>query len=492
MKGYNQDSQKVSFFDTSTKIKPESKIEALIPILVNDKIAVYSCFDLILEPNTSYEIYGYLKNFNSDSKIFLSEIQQDKKLRDTILYTLSEEDFDANGNFVFPITFQYEQTMNLAVWTETGFVLSNLNNFYASSRIINSPATFKYAYKAVNIPQPLSIEESPETSQNMWMVNIEGKIDPPSTKEFTLNVAVIYSDGVIPEVYTDPEGVEDEKILSSNVLKGLTELDLGKLVISESNKDFQAFSKSLSYLTDAQKKISANQSTYSLRTLWGKQEENNLIVLWSTLNNNSLFTFEYVLDDSGSGNTQGSITPGDGVTLQPSCLAGYTLITMADGSKKRMDCIRVGDKVLAKDGAIDEVHTIRRGTFSQYHTLYYFSNGTIIDETHPHRFFNKTQGLWQRLAHWNIGDAGIDINNREVFLERKEMIEEAVENFGIFTYSGTYYANDLLSGRAHCNLSLLKESAVKQKRTIIFSFIQTLTENIKEKIMLLFLKGGRK
>jgi hypothetical protein len=41
------------------------------------------------------------------------------------------------------------------------------------------------------------------------------------------------------------------------------------------------------------------------------------------------------------------------------------------------------------------------------------------------------------------------------------MIEEVVENFGIFTYSGTYYANDLLSGRAHCNLSLLKESAVK-------------------------------
>lgn len=151
------------------------------------------------------------------------------------------------------------------------------------------------------------------------------------------------------------------------------------------------------------------------------------------------------------------------------CLSGDTLITMADGSTKRMDNICVGDVVLSKDGLPSRVHTTRRGRFSNYHTLYYFEDGTVINETHPHRFYNVDQGFWQRLQLWNIGDRAINQDGKEVALISVERLEEEIEMFGIWTDSGTYFANGLLSGAASCNKELLAEATAEQAIDMMLS-----------------------
>lgn len=151
------------------------------------------------------------------------------------------------------------------------------------------------------------------------------------------------------------------------------------------------------------------------------------------------------------------------------CLSGDTMITMENGVQKRMDSLCVGDVVLSDGNKSTRIHTIRKGHFSDYHTLYYFDDGTIIDETHPHRFYNVDQGFWQRLQLWNIGDHAINQDGVEVALISVERIEENVEMFGIWTDSGTYYANGLLSGTAACNKELLADASAEQAIDMMLS-----------------------
>jgi hypothetical protein len=151
------------------------------------------------------------------------------------------------------------------------------------------------------------------------------------------------------------------------------------------------------------------------------------------------------------------------------CLSGDTMITMADGSMKRMDKICAGDIVLSNNGISSHVHAVRRGHFSNYHILYHFEDGTVIDETHPHRFYNVDQGFWQKLQAWNIGDHAINQDGENIALVSVERIEERIEMFGIWTDSGTYYANGLLSGAAFCNKELLAEATAEQAIDMMLS-----------------------
>ena len=151
------------------------------------------------------------------------------------------------------------------------------------------------------------------------------------------------------------------------------------------------------------------------------------------------------------------------------CLSGDTLITMADGSTCRMDHLCVGDIVLSEGGNPSCIREIYNGSFSDYHTLYHFEDGTVIDETHPHRFYNVDQGFWQRLQLWDIGDHAINQNGETIALVYVERLNEEVEMFGIWTDSGTYYANSLLSGTASCNKKLLAEATAEQAIDMMLS-----------------------
>lgn len=154
------------------------------------------------------------------------------------------------------------------------------------------------------------------------------------------------------------------------------------------------------------------------------------------------------------------------------CLSGDTLIMMADGSHKRLDALAVGDSVRAGDRAATVVTRLERGHYSESHRLYHFSDGSTVDETHMHRFFNVEQGFFQWLERWNIGEHALREDGAEVALERVDLIDERVEQFGIWTASHDYWANGLLSGETAANQHLIATVTAEQAAAMAASITE--------------------
>lgn len=147
---------------------------------------------------------------------------------------------------------------------------------------------------------------------------------------------------------------------------------------------------------------------------------------------------------------------------QPVCLSGDTMITMADGSGKRLDELEVGDALMAGDGSPTTVVRTGRDIWRPFHTLYHFEDGTVIDEISVHRFYNVEQGFWQKLHLWNIGEHAQRLDGTQVALVRVERVDEEAECFGLWTESDDYFANGLLSGNAGANRDLLENASFEQ------------------------------
>lgn len=159
-------------------------------------------------------------------------------------------------------------------------------------------------------------------------------------------------------------------------------------------------------------------------------------------------------------NSTGTLTAAISNVVHNECLSGDTLITMADGSVTMLQDLHVGDMVLSGDGTPTCVTKLKRDTWSSAHTYYTFSDGTVIDETYEHRFYNETQGFWQKLRLWNIGDKAKKVDGTLVELTHVETVKESAEQFGIWTESHDYYANGLLSGDIRANLRFLPDATI--------------------------------
>lgn len=147
---------------------------------------------------------------------------------------------------------------------------------------------------------------------------------------------------------------------------------------------------------------------------------------------------------------------------EATCLSGDTLITIADGTDKRLDALTEADIVLGGDGMPAKILRLARGRWNPYHTLYRFADGTIIDEVHEHRFYNCEQGFWQKLKNWRIGEHARRIDGGAAALVDVQRIEERKEMFGLWVERDSYWANGLLSGDAKANLPLLENATAEQ------------------------------
>lgn len=176
-------------------------------------------------------------------------------------------------------------------------------------------------------------------------------------------------------------------------------------------------------------------------------------------------TWEYIVwCEANSGEITVSMT-----STNNACLSGGTLITMADGSTKRLDEVRPGDLLLAGDGTPTRARRVARGQWNDHHTLYRFSDGTVIDEIHDHRFFCAEQGFWQLLRRWRIGDHARRQNGAEVALVSVERVDESAEMFGLWTESRDYWADGLLSGETAANQALLADATAEQAAEMMAS-----------------------
>lgn len=139
-----------------------------------------------------------------------------------------------------------------------------------------------------------------------------------------------------------------------------------------------------------------------------------------------------------------------------SCLTGDMLITLADGSQKRIDQLTLYDKVLSYNPSTmkleaDEI-TYTDSTENKKHTEYdiwTFSNGTIIKTVHRHRLYNVEKQAMVYMDEWKIGEHAVNINDEYAELVGHENVKEEVHHYTLFTKNQNYFVNGLLSGNRH-------------------------------------------
>lgn len=138
------------------------------------------------------------------------------------------------------------------------------------------------------------------------------------------------------------------------------------------------------------------------------------------------------------------------------CLTGDTLITLADGTQKRIDELTLSDKVLSYNPSTmqleaDEItytDSKEDKSFTEY-TRYIFSDNTEIKTVHRHRFYNMERQAMAYMDEWKIGEHAIKQDGTVVELISLELIKEIVKHYTIFTKNQNYFANGLLSGNRH-------------------------------------------
>lgn len=144
------------------------------------------------------------------------------------------------------------------------------------------------------------------------------------------------------------------------------------------------------------------------------------------------------------------------LNLDQQCLTGDTLITLADGTEKRIDELTLQDRVLAIDPETskfvsDEItytDSTEHKTFTEY-DKWTFSDGTIVKTVHRHRFYNVEKQAMVYMDEWNIGDHAVKQNGERIALVSHENVKEEVKHYTIFTKHQNYFANGLLSGNRH-------------------------------------------
>lgn len=154
--------------------------------------------------------------------------------------------------------------------------------------------------------------------------------------------------------------------------------------------------------------------------------------------------------------TSGSESITCNIEYQPVCLTGDTLITLANGTQKRIDELTLSDKVLSYNPSTmqleaDEItytDSKKDKSFTEY-TRYIFSDNTEIKTVHRHRFYNMEKQAMTHMDEWKIGEHAIKQDGTVVELISSELIKETVKHYTIFTKNQNYFANGLLSGNRH-------------------------------------------
>ena len=159
----------------------------------------------------------------------------------------------------------------------------------------------------------------------------------------------------------------------------------------------------------------------------------------------------------------GTENPGE----QP-CLTGDTLITMADGSHKRLDSLTIGEQVRTEEG-ISTIYALSNSVIYPNHVIYEFEDGTIVKEVEAHAFYNVESNFYKNLNKWDIGEHAVNEQGEHIALIRKELVEEETTKYTIWTHQGSWYANGLLCSDMIHNTTLFPELDIDSAMDIVLS-----------------------
>ncbi|MEZ5192622.1 MAG: Hint domain-containing protein [Nocardioides sp.] len=156
-----------------------------------------------------------------------------------------------------------------------------------------------------------------------------------------------------------------------------------------------------------------------------------------------------------------------GSKLAESCLnsfTGTTLVLMADGSKKPIKDVKLGDWVMAKDSETGEQHpekVIRLIHHSGLHTMVavHLADGSTVDATDHHPFWVESRHAWVDAIDLRVGDVVENAAGQSVVVSGVGIRAEDLTAYNLTVENvHTYFAgdDDVLVHNAGCDPSDLR------------------------------------
>lgn len=168
-------------------------------------------------------------------------------------------------------------------------------------------------------------------------------------------------------------------------------------------------------------------------------------------------------------------------SLFAACIDANTLVTMADGTTKKLGEIEVGDEVLSIDYSTMTLvnrKVIYSGKdepgYSHWYVNSYwenvYSDGTIINQAMKHRFYNLENQSYVYLDYWNEGEHTYKLDGSNPYLVSRTL-KQGKLNYARITLedSNNYFANGLSTGDRNCcpNPVILNEKLAVQNSEVI-------------------------
>lgn len=122
----------------------------------------------------------------------------------------------------------------------------------------------------------------------------------------------------------------------------------------------------------------------------------------------------------------------------PICLTGDTLITMYNGTQKRIDEVEIGDVILSFDfingkqcaNTITRTDKREKKAYFEWHK-YTLSDGTVLKVVHTHAFYSEDEQQFKFIDYFRIGERIRKQNGTSAALVSSELITENVYHYTI-------------------------------------------------------------
>ena len=135
------------------------------------------------------------------------------------------------------------------------------------------------------------------------------------------------------------------------------------------------------------------------------------------------------------------------------CLIEGTKITMADGSEKNIEDVKVGDMVLSYNPSTGKqieamaLQSVRTGVAKDF-DVFIFDNGNVAEMFQEHSVYDVNLGYPHSHKEWKVGDVGLMADGEQSALARITTARHAIikQRYVLCVSTGLYYANGILMG----------------------------------------------
>lgn len=144
-----------------------------------------------------------------------------------------------------------------------------------------------------------------------------------------------------------------------------------------------------------------------------------------------------------------------------SCLTGDTMVTMSNGTSKRMDEIVVGDMVLAYDPDTNQLvpDLVFMSDSKLWKTgdetdVWTFEDGYQVKTVKAHELYNVEKQGMKYMSEWKLGEHARTLEGKNVALVKHEVIKGRVRHFRIAGRHHNFFVNGLLNGDRYARVKL--------------------------------------